>query len=323
MELNINIKPEDVLTQKEQETVKKEKRMFNEKNYLQARLKDNEDTKTLTIRLLPFKPEGGSPFHKIYVHQIRVNKAVSPSGWKIIPCPVKNSLGNECPFCETASQARILKNNSISEPEKKKYNDVEFANTAREMWIVRCIERGHEDEGVKFWLFSHSKKGDGVYNKIMNIFQRRFDKAAEQGKYNNIFDLNEGKDLDITLTKDSLGKTVINITDSDEKTPLSNDYNLALSWVNDTKKWTELYPIKSVDYMSVIVQGGIPVFSKEKNCYVDKLELEKEQEEEALANLNHVEVDLSTPMTTTTYNNQNQDNILTRINIDDEDDLPF
>ena len=253
---NVNISIEDVLNQKEQETVKfKPKTVFNEKNYLQARLANGEKNKEMTIRLLPFSQEETIPFHKVHMHTVRVNKEVSPSGWKTFPCPVKNHLGDKCPFCETAKQAKELKASASNEQEKKKYNEIEFMYQAKDMWIVRCIERGHEEDGVKFWLFPHSKKQQGVYDKINNIAVTRYKKALAQGKVNNIFDLNEGKDLVLTLSKDSMDKTQINIADDDEKSPLTNDYEQGVAWINDEKKWDEVYTVKSYDYMSIIAQG--------------------------------------------------------------------
>ena len=291
---NVNITIDSILEQQEQESKPKFVRnTFDVKNYLQARLGKSETTKTLIIRLLPFSPEGGSPFKKVHFHNVRVNEKVSASGWKQFPCPVNNGLGEKCPFCETAKQARELKKSALTEAEKNKYNEIEMANTSREMWIVRCIERGHEEDGVKFWLFTNSKKGDGVYDKIMTIFKNRYLKGKEQGKYNNIFDLNEGKDLYVTLTKDSNGRTVTNISDDDEKTPLSTNYELAEKWLHDTKKWNEVYTVKPYDYMSIIVQGGKPVFSKEHGTYVDKDELDKENEAEIDANLTKSDIDLS------------------------------
>ena len=344
---NVNISVDDVLEQKRQENAPKGKSVFNVKNYLQARLGKDETAKTLTIRLLPFTAEGGSPFEKVHFHQVKVNEKVAPNGWKKFPCPIKNHEGDKCPFCETAAQARELRKNATTDVEKKKYEDIEKANYAREMWIVRCIERGHEEDGVKFWLFSNSKKKDGIYDKIMAIFQNRYLKAKEQGKYNNIFDLNEGKDLIINLSKDSNGNTAVNITDDDEKTPLSTNFELAKSWIEDPKKWNEVYTYKPYDYMSIIVQGGKPVFSKEHNKYVDKDELDKEANAEIEANLTKPKVDLSvTPIqvyssvngnetptfTETTKAEESKDDSLNSIftkasdygqENDEEDDLPF
>lgn len=271
---DVNITPEVVITQKTQETTRPTQTTFDVKNYLQAKLGKDESQKTLVIRLLPFSPEGGTPFQKVYMHQVRVDKAVSESGWKTLVCPIHNKFGDECPFCATAQKARELKQNATTEAEKKKYNDIEFLNRAKEMWIVRCIERGHESDGVKFWLFSHSKKNDGVFDKIYNIFQKRLNAP----KPCNIFDLNDGKDLEITLERNSLNKTVINVIDSGERTPLSENYDEALAWINNPKKWNEVYTVKPYDYMSILVEGGVPIYNREKKVYMDKEEIRIEME---------------------------------------------
>lgn len=317
--LNANIRLDDVFAQMktEQENAQrsaKKTTVFNEKNYLQARLGPKESTKTLVIRLLPFTPEEGTPFHKVYMHQVRVNKEVSESGWKSFPCPVHNGTNDKCPFCDTSKEARDLKFSTTNELEKKHCNDIEFMNRAKEHWVVRCIERGHEEDGVKFWMFSHSKKGDGVFNKIMNIAKVRYEASLLQGKNTNIFDVNEGKDLIITLTKDSQGKTVVNVADADEKTPLSTDYEQANAWINDPKKWTEVYTTKSYDYMAIIVKSGVPVYSKELQRYVDKNQAiadnKAKQEANIQANLTQPTEDLSVV----------SDNIIMD---DDDDELPF
>jgi hypothetical protein len=325
---NVNISADAIMAQREEQSVNVRKNTFNERNYLQARLGANEDSKEITIRLLPFTEDGGTPFHKIHMHQVRVNKGVSASGWKRFPCPIENKIGGSCPFCETAQQARSLKKSTTLDVERKKFEEVEKANYAKSMWIVRCIERGHEEDGVKFWLFSDSKKKDGVYDKIFAIFKKR----AEKGR--NIFDLNEGKDLCLNLSKDSKGSTVITVTDDEDYTPLTTNYELGLSWIKDTKKWTDVYTIKPYDYMSVIVQGGVPVFSKEKNAYVDKEESINEAQKEIEENLTPIVKDLSKPEdevkieTTQEVKNEvvqefKQQVLVSSFDLDDDDDMPF
>ena len=312
---------EDVLQQKERETVKKNLIAFNEKNYLNARLAPNETTKKIVIRLLPFSAEETIPFHKVHMHQVRVSKEVSASGWKKFPCPIKNHTGNACPFCETAEEAKKMKLSAATEQEKKNCFEVEKDNTARDMWVVRCIERGHEEDGVKFWLFNSSKNHTGVYDKIYDIFEERLNKAKERGKYHNIFDLNEGSDLTLTLNRDSLGKTVINITDDFEKTPLSENDEQALAWINDTKQWSDVYATKSYDYMSIIVEGGVPFFDKNANKFVDKNAYLNNKQD--IQNANTMEVkDLSTyneEVSTTPITNTNTSQVFVEV----DDDLPF
>lgn len=277
--LKVNIDANAVIAQSEKENFVpvKNKTVFNPKNYLNARLGTGELSKKLKIRLLPFSPDGGSPFQKVFIHTVRVNKE-GGQGWRTFICPKHTKKSDKCPFCETSEQARLLRLNTTNEVEKKKYGDVEFLNRAKEAWIVRCIEREHEEDGVKFWLFNASRKKDGVYDKIINLFNERWEEAKAAGKTYNIFDLNEGKDLTISLSKDSNNKTVIQITDASFMTPLSENYELAKSWIEDSKKWDEVYTVKPYDYMSIVVQGGIPVFDKEQNKYVDKAELDERKE---------------------------------------------
>jgi hypothetical protein len=116
-----------------------------------------------------------------------------------------------------------------------------------------------------------------VYDKIMNLFKTRWEEGKEEGIENNIFDLNTGKDLVITLTKDSNNKTSVQVTDKSISTPLSTDFDKAESWVNDEKKWTDVFTVKPYDYMAVIVEGGTPVYDKELGKYVDKSVMQEKQ----------------------------------------------
>lgn len=244
---------------------------------------------------------------------VRVNKEVSPSGWKRFPCPNRNHLEGECPFCETAEYARKLKKEATNEVDRKRFDEAEMNNYARSMWVVRCIERGHEEDGVKFWLFSDSKNKDGVYDKIFAIFKKRL----EKGK--NIFDVNEGKDLTLTLTKDVLGKTRINITDDDDLTPLTEDEELGLSWINDQKKWTDVYKVKPYDYMAIVLNGGVPVYDKDLKKFVDKNEQSESnpaavaETSESLPKYEEVPVEFKSEYSSSAP--QNVD--------DEDDDLPF
>lgn len=271
--------------------VKTKKTQFDTKNYLQARLGEKETSKTLTIRLLPITPDSNTAFQKIHMHTVRVNKEISPNGWKAFVCPIKNKvdgklMGDKCPFCEISAKAKELKSQALDEPTKKKYGDVEFLNKAKDMWIVRCIERGHEEDGVKFWLFPDNRQGKGVFDQIRNLAKVRSEAAAAKGNNYSIYDVNNGLDLIITLTKGADGKTTTLILDSGIPSPITEDYELGESWINDEKKWYEVYTVKPYDYMSIVAEGKVPVFNKELNKYVSKEDMEKikaEAEEEKLA----------------------------------------
>lgn len=326
---SVNIDDDAVKNQYEQEQKQPQKKtQFDTKNYLQARLGANEETKTLTIRLLPFSPDGGSPFKKVFMHTVKVNKEVSPSGWKTFVCPTHNMkngnvMGDNCPFCETSAKARELKSKSLDEPTKKKYGDIEFLNRVKEMWIVRCIERDHEEDGVKFWLFNSSKKKDGVYDKIMNLARIRSEAAAKKGNKYSIFDLNNGLDLVVTLSRTSDNKTAIQIIDAGLPSPLSEDFEVGEKWIHDSKQWDEVYTVKPYEYMEIVAMGGVPTFSKEQNKYVDKEELDRIKEE---AEKQRIEENTAEP--TKDFSDIAESsgvNIIDGNDVkdDDEEDLPF
>ena len=48
------------------------------------------------------------------------------------------------------------------------------AANAQENWVCRCIERGKENEGPKFWKFSNSK--NSPYAQIMELWNMRYEK---------------------------------------------------------------------------------------------------------------------------------------------------
>ena len=305
---NANIEVDEIMAQLRAESDKKmavRKSDYDPKRYLQASLGKDEQEKQLIIRLLPFSPNGGSPFHKVHMHTIKVNNEVSKSGWKTISCPRQNPESDAdkkyCPFCEAAITARQVAKTSSDEAKKKRFNDIAFANSANEMWVVRCIERGKEDEGVKFWLFPNPKNG-GIYQTIMNIYNTRKEAGERKGEVRNIFDLSNGKDLIVTIKRGADGKRKIDIVDDDDFSPLTTNMELGNKWISDETKWTDLYPFKRADYMEVLVGNGVPYFDKEKIAYIDKevfiagvQSVKEEKEREQQSQLTAKPVDYSTP----------------------------
>lgn len=267
-----NIDPAAVISQNEKENVEETRSTvtYDKKNYLNTRLEPQELQKVIRVRLLPFDTESGTPFHKVFMHTIKVDKELSSSGWRSFVCPSKNGHNKPCPFCETAAKAREMHDSATTQAERDNYWKIECDNKVRDTWIVRCIDRDHEEDGVKFWMFNSSRKKDGVYDKIINLFNQRWTSAQAKGKVNNIFDLQEGKDLIITIQRDSVGKTVMQITDDDEKSPLASTIEQMEAWVNDPKKWTDVYSEKSYEYLSIIVEGGIPYYNKDTQSWMDK-----------------------------------------------------
>ena len=113
----------------------------------------------------------------------------------------------------------------------------------------------------------------------MNLATRRAEAAAKKGNKYSIFDLNNGLDLDVTLTRTSDNKTTVQIIDAGIPSPLSEDFELGEKWIHDSKQWNEVYTVKPYEYMEIIAMGGVPVYSKEENKYIDKDELLKIKEE--------------------------------------------
>lgn len=275
----INVDIQGVINQKlEKERLAKEaqekkeqmnrKAEFSPNHYLDAFLTKDETEKEITIRLLPFSPEEPSPFKKVHVHYVRWTKEDGSKGWKQFMCPVGMGKSNKCPFCETSQEARRLKFETQDEAKRREFNNIEFANQARDYWMVRCIDRDHEDHGVKFWRFADSKNAKGIWDSIYSLFQTR------QKRGTNIFDLYEGKDIIIKMTRQmgNNGKptTVYNVSDDDRITPLSTSEETMEKWVNDPLTWEDVYPTKDYNYLAIVVQGDYPVFSKTLNTWVGK-----------------------------------------------------
>lgn len=125
---NVNIPQDSIWAQKDEIDSKKvyKKVNFDTKNYLNVKLKDSEVTRTVTIRLLPFTPEGGSPFHLIHSHGIKVNKELAPQSakpYKAYVCckhttELHEKYGNKCAICDAHDEfSRKMK---TAETEEKK-----------------------------------------------------------------------------------------------------------------------------------------------------------------------------------------------------------
>ena len=268
----------DEAIKKAQEKKKKVTKVeFNVNNYLDTRLSKDENEKEITIRLLPFSSTELSPFKKIKVHSVKMTNDKGQKVWKKFMCPIGMGKDDKCPFCEMSEKAKNLKFNETNEAKKKEYGNIEFMNKSKDYWLVRCIDRAHEDHGVKFWRFPDSKKGDGVFDKIIAVIKTR------QAKGRNIVDLYNGKDLIITVTKtkapNGQDAMVYQVTDDDEVKPLHEDESQMEKWVYDSKKWEDVYAIKPYDYMDIVVQGEYPVWSKTLNRYIAKTDADKIEKE--------------------------------------------
>lgn len=323
---NINITPEsidEILEKKEnkkqQEETPQKENIFDTKNYLNTRLdaKKGETSKEIKIRLLPVDATG-TPFKIVHMHTLHTNnKRISESGFKNYLCLKKtegidkNQYGDKCPFCEAADVAWKKYKEETDEALKATYLDEFKANCSSEYAIIRCIERGHEDEGPKFWKVRVRSDKEDAMNKIIKLYQERRKESIEveygedflkepkekqEVKFKedgfvptNILDVNNGKDIKITIEAvyDKAGKltnkTSLNVTDYGNPRPIDKNPEQINIWLNDSKTWDKVFTPKPYEYLEIVINGGSPYYVKNENKWVawdDNFKSNKEKSEE-------------------------------------------
>lgn len=283
-----NITPESiVIGEDNQKNTQKKESSFNEKNYLNVRLDDGENEKTLTIRLLPMDLKTGNPFVKVHVHNVKVPAELATNKakpYKTYICLSKTKdidhekFGDKCPFCEINSEAYKESTKESDPIKKKELQRISCDNLAREAVIVRCIERGKEAEGVKFWKFNIRDDKTDPYNQILKLYNLRKEAGEKKGKVVNILDIYNGHDLNVTITAE--GTSAPQIVDDSENCPLSEDEEQMKAWIYDTKKWQDVFTCKRYDYLSLVSQMRIPWYDKQNDAWVDKDEFKGEKKAE-------------------------------------------
>lgn len=262
----------------------KQKAEFDVKNYLNTKLEPHENNRKVVIRILPVSTEDGNFRIAIKTHNLKVSKKIANSGFKSFLClndpQVPNYDTNKsCPICSKAEE--YFSNAKACMAEDKDKSKKLFVKgcslKCKTTYIVRVIERGKEHEGVKFWRFNENTQGKGIYDSLIALYKQRKDDMEEAGVENyNIFDLNNGRDIviDLTRTKRSDGQEGIAtiITDKSINTPLTKDLELGNSWINDTKKWYDAYASKPHEYLEIIAEDKIPFFDKSLGTFVGKTE---------------------------------------------------
>ncbi len=276
---------------------------FDVKNYLDTKIPEGKSEKTIKIRLIPF-PETSSPFLHIHMHSIKVPAEISASGFKSYVCVEKTDgidkakYGGKCPFCEMNKSAYQDMTKQTDPLKKEYYKKISLSNLAKPVVIMRCIERGKENEGVKFWKVNvRQDKGD-AYNLIKTLYATRKNEwladPENKGKdpaESNILSWREyGYDLTITFkTKEEVDKktnkvvkkTSVQISDARKPTPLSPDLEQVRAWIYDPKKWYEVFPPKHYDYTALVLQGKVPFFDKALGKWVSKEEKNENDEKAA------------------------------------------
>lgn len=296
---NVNF---DELVQIEQnQTGKKEQKTtsnFNEKNYLNTRLKKGEYKKEIKIRLLPNPNEPGfSPFIKVHTHTLsKLPKEISESGYKSYICLESANIdheqfGKKCPFCEIRRTAYNASVNEADEAKKKSLQELSISNIPRETVIMRVIERGKEAEGPKFWKVNVARRGDDAYSLIKNLAERLHKEGLENGVEENLYDSFKGRDIILTISgsdNEKDNKTTITVTQALSQTPISKDEAQMAEWIYDEKKWNDVFAVKPYEYLSIVSKGEIPWFDRETGKWVSKEVVDAKREEQETAVENEV-----------------------------------
>ena len=129
-------------------------------------------------------------------------------------------------------------------------------------YIVKVIDRDHEEDGPKFWRFKHNYKNEGILDKIIPIWRNKGD----------ITNAENGRDLIIELAKSKTPKgkeyTTVSAIMYDDPAPVHTEKEQGKAWINDELTWLDVYSKKPVEYLEAIAKGETPRWDSEKGGYV-------------------------------------------------------
>ena len=222
---------------------------FEEKDfskYFNPRLEEGEKTGEMTIRLMPSKVKGDSPFEEGYFHVMQVN-----GQWRKLYCREHND-GETCPLCEVEKALKA----TGSEEDKK----LAKAYKASKFYMARVIDRAKEEDGIKIWRFRHNFKGEGELDKMIPLFTKKGD----------LSDPREGRDLVIMLGRGDKNSTKITSIMAEDPSMLTTDKTKANLWVKDETTWKTVYKASPIDYLEIIANGENPVWDKKLEKFVAK-----------------------------------------------------
>lgn len=261
---------------------------FDSRNYLNYTIPEGQTSHTVKIRLLPVEiDETGTPqlFKIIHMHSMKVHKDLKPnqSGKKSYVCLKKNKtldqskFGTKCPICEEESRLWEAYKKETDPTKKEELRVAAGALGTREYCIVRCIERGKEEDGPKFWRFMVRKDNSDPYHRLLTIAEQRKQEGIEAGMDINVFSIYNGKDFNVTFTDGNSAPTIVDVGFS---TRLTNDDALLQKWYYDEKKWNDVFGIKPYEYLKIAYNLDVPYYDKNKGVWVRKSEFESQKAEQ-------------------------------------------
>lgn len=217
------------------------------KKYFALILSEKENSGQRRIRILP-TTDGSSPFKEAWYHEIQVG-----GQWQKFYDPLKND-NERSPLTEVYEE--------LMSTGKKSDQELASQYKSRKFYIVKVIDRDHEEDGPKFWRFKHNYKNEGILDKIIPIWRNKGD----------ITDIEKGRDLIIELKKSKApnGKayTSVSAIMYEDPNPIHEDKEQANAWINDELKWTDVYSKKPIEYLEAIARGETPKWDSEKGGYV-------------------------------------------------------
>lgn len=214
-----------------------------QKTYFSIALPKGQTSGEKVIRILP----GSVVFNVGYFHEIyignRKNKIYDP-GWNDKERSPLNEVAKKLEDKGT-EEAKLL----AREYRPKKY------------YMLKIIERGKESDGPKWWRFKSDGRGQGVFDKIAAIVERR----------DNIEDPVIGRDLVLTIQLKSYNKSeyseVVAILPEDPS-PLHADKEVVEQWLSDKTTWRDVYKKKPIEFLEILAAGKTPKWDSELGKYI-------------------------------------------------------
>lgn len=219
--------------------------------YFTIALQDGENQGEKSIRILPNQDDPTKWYKVGYFHNVKIGKRYTKlydPAQDNEPSPLNDAY-------------KYLMGTGDSDDRKT-------ANTyrSRQYFIVRCIERGKEHEGVKFWRFPAVQDGSGIMDKIAPLVK----------KYGAFWNPFEGYDITISITRDKsrdkVGYSKASSIIPDRESKLNDDENQAIQILEDPMVWTDVFRKKSNDYLLLVAEGSEPMWDAELKKFVGKVE---------------------------------------------------
>jgi hypothetical protein len=215
------------------------------------------------FRLIPF--ENGDVFMEGHYHFMQVN------GQRETFYCTQHNDGTHCPLCEAKkalyakAEEQTKANDKAGADETKK---LAYKFNAAKYYIVQGVDMNKMNEGKKLWLFREDRKGKGVYEQIMEIFN----------EFGDITNYEAGYDLTIKCGKNDKGKMVLTSIMCVKPTNLkdrlsSNDIELQ-DVINEKVDWKNIYGktikagLSHEEYLEKVAIGDAPYWSDSLKKFV-------------------------------------------------------